>query len=366
MKILLTIATLGAGGAERVMTLLAEEFASRGHQVTLMTLDAPSNDFFTVGPGVQRVTVGLYGPSMSWIARLTGNLQRIRQIRSVVLSVRPDAVVSFITEMNVLTIIACARLRIPVLVSERTDPRVHRVGHTWTWLRQITYRHCAGLVVPTQAVASWVSPSAAGAPPVTVIPNPVLRPGTPGSRAVPGARPYLFAAGRLIHLKGFDLLIRALALLMRCGADFDLVIAGAGVEEAGLRRLASELGVSARLRLIGRVESLESWMAAAFAFVLSSRYEGFPNVLLEALASGTPVIATDCPSGPREILEGGNCGILVPCDDPEAIATAVTTLQANPGLQARLRTLGPRVIERFGVPAVAAQWESLMQRVILR
>jgi len=81
------------------------------------------------------------------------------------------------------------------------------------------------------------------------------------------------------------------------------------------------------VRFIGRVADLDGWMAAAFAFVLPSRYEGFPNVLLEALACGTATIATDCPSGPREILENGKYGMLVPCEDPAAIATAVVTLQ---------------------------------------
>jgi glycosyltransferase involved in cell wall biosynthesis len=98
--------------------------------------------------------------------------------------------------------------------------------------------------------------------------------------------------------------------------------------------------------------------------VLSSRYEGFPNVLLEALACGTVAIATDCPSGPREILDGGAHGILVPCDDPAAIAQAVTTLYADPSLRARFRRMGPAAVRPFGVDAVAARWENLMQRLV--
>lgn len=364
MKILLAIATLGAGGAERVITLLAEEFANRGHHVTLMTLDSPSNDFFTVGERVQRITVGWYGTSSSWLARLRANVARIWEIRSVVRRVRADVVVSFITEMNVLAITACAGLRTPVLVSERVDPRAHGIGRTWSWLRWITYRRAAGLVVQTNAVASWLTASRSGRPPVTVIPNPVLRPGAGQPPAAHRAHAYLFAAGRLIHQKGFDLLIRALALLVREGIDLYLVIAGEGVAQSELRELASELGISSRVSLVGRVENLEAWMAAAFAFVLPSRYEGFPNVLLEALASGAAVIATDCPSGPREILEDGKCGMLVACEDPAAIATAVRALQTDPRLYARLRSLAPTAVNRFELHTVAAQWESLMQQVV--
>jgi len=108
MKILLAIATLGPGGAERVMTVLADAFAARGHQVTLVTLDSKRTDFFGVSAGVERIALGRYGPSRSWIARLYANLVRILEIRNVVGRVRPDVVISFITEMNILTLIACA------------------------------------------------------------------------------------------------------------------------------------------------------------------------------------------------------------------------------------------------------------------
>jgi glycosyltransferase involved in cell wall biosynthesis len=365
MKILLAIATLGPGGAERVMTILADAFAARGHQVALMTLDSKGTDFFGVSAGVERIALGRYGPSRSWIARLYANLVRILEIRNVVGRVRPDVVISFITEMNILTLIACAGRRTPVLVSERTDPRVHRIGRSWNWLRRVTYRRAAGLVVQTNAVAEWFTAARAGLPPVTVIPNPVPHLSYAQPPLTHGARAYLFAAGRLFNSKGFAVLIRALALLRNQGVNFDLVVAGEGAEESTLRRLAGELGVSARVRFIGRVADLDGWMAAAFAFVLPSRYEGFPNVLLEALACGTATIATDCPSGPREILENGKYGMLVPCEDPAAIATAVVTLQTNPDIGARLRKIGPSVVERFGVQAVAARWESLMQRAVL-
>jgi len=364
MKILLAIATLGAGGAERVMTVLADAFAGHGHQVTLMTLDSKRNDFFAVSAAVERIALGQYGASRSWIVGLYANLRRILEIRRVLGRVRPHVVISFMTEMNILAIIACAGRRTPVLVSERTDPRVHRIGRAWNWLRRVTYRRAAGLVVQTNAVAEWLTAAHTGLPPVTVIPNPVLHLSSAQPPLKHGARAYLLAAGRLIHSKGFDVLIRALALLGRQGVEFDLVVAGEGAEESTLRRLAGELGVSARVRFIGRVADLDAWMATAFAFVLPSRYEGFPNVLLEALACGTATIATDCPSGPREILENGKYGLLVPCEDPAAIATAVVTLQTNPDIRARLRKIGPSVVERFGVQAVAARWESLMQRAV--
>lgn len=283
-------------------------------------------------------------------------------MRRAIGRVRPDVVVSFLTDVNILAILACAGRGTPVLVSDRIDPRYYRTTRPRQWLRAITYRHAAGLVVQTQAAAEWLMASRAPLPPVTVIPNPVLPPSLPATRAPGNGRPYLLAAGRLTWQKGFDVLIHAVAMLERAGVDLDLVIAGGGWgEEHELQELAVQLGVSARVRFVGRVSNLTDWFADAFAFVLSSRYEGFPNVLLEALACGTATIATDCP-GAREILEGGRLGMLVPCEDPQAIAAAVTSLQKDTALRARLREIGPSVLERFGLDAVAGAWERLLRQ----
>lgn len=366
MKILLSITSLGAGGAERVVTLLADSFASRGHQVALITIDSTTSDFFKVTDKVQRFALGLHRPSRTWLTRWYGNLKKIGAMRQVIERFRPDVIVSFLSEVNILTILACAGRRTPVLISERIDPRSHGMTRVREWLRWITYRHAAGVVVQTRAVAEWMSSAHAGLPPIAVIPNPVLPAASTATCAHPTGPPYLLAAGRLTWQKGFDVLIRALALLVSEGFDFNLVIAGEGWgEERALHELAAELGVTARVQFVGRVVDLTAWLADAFAFVLSSRYEGFPNVLLEALACGTATIATDCPSGPREILEGGGLGMLVPCEDPAAIAAAVASLQKDAGLRARLRERGPTVLERFGLDTITGAWERLMQRAVI-
>ena len=363
LRLLLAIATLGAGGAERVLTLLAEAFAAHGHRVTLLTLDAHASDLLAVAAGVQRLALDCHGPSRSWTGRVRANWTRVRAIRRAVRQERPDVIVSFITEMNVLTLLATVGRATPVLVSERVDPRQHHPGRIWNWLRWRSYRRAAGLVVQTEAVAAWLGTLALPLPAVTVIPNPVAPCARAAARA-PRARPYLLGAGRLTRQKGFDLLIRALALLARAAADVELVIAGEGPEEPALRRLAQELKVADRVTFTGRVAELGALMSECFAFVLPSRYEGFPNVLLEALACGAATIAADCPSGPREILAGGRHGVLVPCEDPEALAQAVLSLRSDAKRHAQLCQGGAAAVAPFAVQAVAAQWEGLMRRTL--
>lgn len=150
-------------------------------------------------------------------------------------------------------------------------------------------------------------------------------------------RPVVIAAGRLHHVKGFDDLLQAFARL-RHSVDARLLILGSGKERANLQRLVTQLQLQDHVQLPGRVASLAPWMARADVFVLSSRREGLPAVLIEALAIGLPIVATRCPSGPDEILEGGRWGALVPVGDIDALAAAMThALRSLPPDRAALR-----------------------------
>src|SRR5262249_8325308 len=212
----------------------------------------------------------------------------------------PDAVLSFMTSMNVLTLLACAGLRARVVVSERIDPQSHYESGVWRALRRLAYRRADALAVQTEGAARWFRTHLGERSPVTVLPNPVgAIADCRSSVSVP--RPFILAAGRLVDQKGFDVLIRAFALVVPECSDLRLVIAGDGPQARALRDLAAELRLDDRVIFSGTVSGLQGLMREADAFVLSSRYEGFPNVLLEALACRVPVVATDCPGGPREI-----------------------------------------------------------------
>jgi len=141
--------------------------------------------------------------------------------------------------------------------------------------------------------------------------------------------PSLSGAGRLTRQKDFATLIHAFALL-NARRPARLIILGEGRMRGELEALASELSIADRVALPGYVQNPHAWMAKAALFVLSSRWEGSPNVLTEALALGTPVVSADCPSGPREVLAGGRYGPLVPMGEPLALAEALATTLARP------------------------------------
>jgi len=174
----------------------------------------------------------------------------------------------------------------------------------------------------------------------------------------------VIGAGRLVHQKGFDALVRAFARVAPDQPDWDLVIVGEGPLRAALLSLARELGIGDRLSLPGVVPDLARRMASGGLFVLSSRYEGFPNVLLEAMSCGMAVVSTDCPSGPSEIVRDGHDGVLVPVDDVSAMARVMARLMADGPERSRLGGNALEVRERFSMASVMARWDHLVDTVV--
>ena len=172
--------------------------------------------------------------------------------------------------------------------------------------------------------------------------------------------PYLVAVGRLEPQKGFDLLLRAYAELRACGVSEPLVIVGEGKDGAMLRELARTLGVSEHVVFAGFQANPYPWLAGAEVFVSSSRFEGFCRVIAEALAVGTPVVSTDCPSGPAEVLENGEAGVLVPNEDVDALAEGIYQLLHDKALKDKLRAYGPLRAEAFAPAATVRAFEDVL------
>jgi GalNAc-alpha-(1->4)-GalNAc-alpha-(1->3)-diNAcBac-PP-undecaprenol alpha-1,4-N-acetyl-D-galactosaminyltransferase len=356
IRILLAISTLGAGGAERVITILSGELARRGHAVTLLTFDHADNSFFEVSPAVRRIALGLAEHSQSATMRIVGNVKRVLAFRRAVRAANPDVVVSFITETNVTALLACLGLGKPVVISERIDPREHPVGRIWSALRRTIYGRASLLVVQTVSVADWCREQW-GLRSVATIPNPVLVPtGTKSDESV-RTRPFLLSVGRLDRQKGFDVLLQAYALVAADVPDIDLRIAGDGPEADSLRRQAVDAGLTGRVTFLGRVRNIPDLMHQALAFVLPSRYEGFPNVLLEALASGAATVATDCRSGPRQILGHGKYGVLVPVEDHVALAAGLRRICTDADLRDSLRAQAAIAVRPYALETVVSSWE---------
>ena len=371
-RLALVISALDDGGAQRVLSLLANRWLERGIEVTVVTLSRPESDFFQLAPGVRRIALGLMGRSRNPLQGALKNQRRWRALRRALRDARPDMVIGFVAETNLLVLAAGLGLGVPVIVSERSDPRRQPLGAIRRGLRRLLYPRAAAVVLQTESVARWAREALPGAR-LAVIPNPATRPeedgagGGPRAKATtdpapPSGRHLIVGMGRLSREKGFDHLLRAFARCAEGFPDWSLVIAGDGGERPRLAELSARLGIAERVRLAGLVRHPGGLLRRADLFVLPSRHEGFPNALLEAMSCGLPVIAFDCPSGPAEIIRPGQDGVLVPPGDEEALAAAMRRLMADEAERRRLGGRAVEVLERFGLGAVMERWDALIGR----
>lgn len=340
---------LVGGGAERVAAVLASNLSNVGHHVTLLVdFDAPHNGDF-VDAGVERVT--LAGAHWRDVLRLAGFIRQ-RQ---------PELVLAIGAACNVKLVLAHILARLTARIRTRVVLSYHGPSDFGTgWLGWSGYPLAALLTryarrticVSDELVGHLVGRWKAARERVVRIYNPIAidRAKPAAGAAALAARPLVvLTLGRLCAQKDYATLIRAFAMLGR--ADVRLAICGEGLERPQLEELAEQLGVAGRIDWRGYLREPWSAYAAARCFVSSSQSEAFGNVVVEALASGLPVVATAC-GGPSEILDGGRYGMLVPIGDARALSLAIARTLNQPGdpapRLARARDFAaPRITERY-------------------
>jgi len=336
VRIVVLMHNFAGGGAERMFIRLANGFAGRGVAVTVVTVSAD---------GVLESEIAAEVRTIDLACRRT--VAAIRPLRETLRQLRPTALLSGLVHINTLAVLATRGLteRPRLVLSERNTPSRDMLhsGSPMVFAAHLlmpwSYRQADALIAVSAGVARDLARVAwLGRRRITVLPNPVVADDfdTRAAAALDIAwpeksnRPVLLSAGRLEPQKDFATLVRAVARLGR-ERPCELVILGEGVERPRLEALARELGIAERIHLPGFSKRAPAAMRRADLYVLSSRFEGSPNALVEAMATGTPVVATDCRSGPREILRGGALGPLVPVGDAAALAAAIArTLDAPP------------------------------------
>jgi glycosyltransferase involved in cell wall biosynthesis len=352
---------LRGGGAERAMLRLASGFHDAGRRVVLILVKAQGEylqDVPATIPIVDLASGSVFGaiPKLaSWIRRN-----------------KPGKILAALTHVNIAVIVASkfARFQGPVVVSERNQisekaAAAQRVRERITYaLTPFIYRRASAIVAVSRGVAQDVVKfTSLPDDRVHYVHNPVFN-ATIGEKAAqasphpwlddpPSDVPVIIAVGRLHHQKDFETLIRAFNHL-RTTRPARLIIFGDGAERPTLERLAEHSPFSSDIDLPGFCANPFAAMSRAHLLVLSSRWEGFPNVLVEAMSCGCAVVATKCPSGPDEILDGGRYGPLVPIGDEVAMADAMAVALNTPGL-------GHLAAERAKVFSVASASENYLK-----
>jgi len=333
-RIALFLPSLRGGGAERVMVNLARGFVERGLQLDLVLAKAEGPYLSQVPSEVRVVDLGA--------RRVLYSLPRLMRYLRLE---QPQAMLSALNHANIVAIWAkiLSKVKTRLVVSEHTilswstKNAPFMRAKLMPFLIKFFYPYADAVVAVSRGVAEDLIAST-GLPPeqVKVIYNPVITPElfTKADEPLdhpwfrPGKPPVILGAGRLTKEMDFPTLIRAFAMV-RKERPARLMILGEGEERPNLEALVRELGLEEDVALPGFVDNPYKYMKRAAMFVLSSRWEGLPTVLIEALALGTPVVSTDCPSGPREVLEGHE-ELLVPVGDTNALACTILRLLENP------------------------------------
>lgn len=359
LHIVLVSSSLSGGGAERTMLTMAAAWAGDGHTITVVTLredDAAAE--YTLPAGVVRQHLRLIR-ERNPIWRL-GQISRLLVLRRALLALRPSLVISFIDKLNVAVLLALIGTKIPVIATEHLAPWMNPLGPAWELLRRFAYRRAAAVVSPTPAITDWFTQRLAGH--FVTVPYPVsiaaFVPQMARSRNTT-----IIAVGRLARQKGFDLLIEAFAPLAPKWPEWTLEIVGAGPERHALEEQVERLGLRSRVRLAGHVTDVADRLVQAAVYVLSSRHEAYPMALCEAMAAGCCVVATDCPTGPREIFRatGEEVGVLVPPEDSQELAAALEKVIGDVALREKLAEAARRCAPRFGPEEVMTKWEALLK-----
>jgi glycosyltransferase involved in cell wall biosynthesis len=360
VRIVLVINYLGCGGAERVLSTLANAWAKRGHDVTLLTLaDLPP--FYFLDERVPLVRLGVAGDSETLVRALRENARRVDVLRKRLIATRPDVLISFMVHTNVLAILASIGTGVPTIVCEHTDPSQCKIGSVWCTLRLLTYPFAGAVTFLTENVFRrwrWLGNA-------SVMPNPVVigESSSVASQYWPNGNRRMLAVGRLAAVKGYDRLLSAFHRVAQRFPDWSLTILGEGPERLKLEKQVRELGLVGRVSMPGNAKNPFDWMEEADFLVMSSHHEGFPCVLGEAMACGLPTISFDCDSGPRDIIRHEVDGLLVPPGDVPALASAMERLMSDEGERAHLAERAPEIMDRYGLESILGRWDDLFGRV---
>lgn len=364
MRLVFAISSLGMGGAQRVAINLIREWQARGWKITLVVTfsGGGSSSYYDIPVGVEVVYLADLVKSR-WGGRIAGQLRRVFALRRLIKVRQADRVLAFVTDANLFAIAASFGLGIKVIVSERNYPPAEGGSRLYGKARLLLYPYADRVVIQTYRGLEWVAraiPTARGmaiANPV-VLPLPTSLPTLDPTVLLDAETRLILAAGRLVPEKGFDVLIDAFACCCDRQSRWQLAIVGEGPERAALEHRIAAADLIGRVHLFGPAGNIADWYQRAEIFALTSRYEGFPNTLLEAMAHGCAVVSFDCDTGPADMIVNNENGLLLGrLPDTETLAQALNTLMTDDQRRQSLANAARGVSQRFSMAAILTQWD---------
>ena len=354
MRFLFIASGLRFGGAERVMSILANEWNRHGEEVRFFLTGTPAESCYPLDAGIEIISDFEAAQKVRFEQFI-----HIREIRKECTGWKPDAVISFYNDICALTAIAIRGLHIPLIYSERNDP--NRVNQRWIdkFYRKIVERKADRFVFQTEG-ARRCYPDKVQRRSIVLL-NPMDTEPFPIHNYEEEEKT-IVSVGRLEPQKNQSLLIDAFSLIQDQLPDYRLVIYGEGHLREQLEEQIRKKNLQNCVFLPGVKKEIQDYIKKASLFVLSSNYEGIPNALIEAMAIGLPCISTDCsPGGARELIQHEKNGLLVPCGDADKLVTAMEEMILNRKLAIECVKNALEIRKRVESSAIAKEWLSYLK-----
>lgn len=361
-KITFIVHSLTLGGAQRVLTTLANNL-TKNYEVSIITF-IRSDSFYALDKEVNLIPCfNNINPSSNPIEAIKSNYALLKKINIIVKENKTDLIISFMTTANILGIIIGRFNKIPIIISERTNPYHQKIPKFWSILRSFCYRYSDMLIVQTETIKKFFKDKVDESK-LLILPNPISNELTKNRNlnSLTNKGNIILTVGRLTPLKSHAMLIRAFALTEY--EKWELWIAGDGPEYQNLESLISELNLDNHVKLLGLVKDVHTLYNTAKVFAFSSTYEGFPNVLIEAMHFGLACVSTDCPTGPSELINSGENGYLVPVNDIDEMRDKLTSLMNNQTIIKQFGKKSMITVQKYEEENVISQWKSVINPLL--
>jgi len=357
-KIAFYIHDLNYGGAERVVTNLANSLCEV-YEVFIIT-DFEDYSVYPLNEKIKRIGLKKsYEGSKSIIGSIYQNIIRINSLTKICKKSQIGLLIGFTTNCAVLAILASKILGLKSIISERNNPIVGPPDGFWTTLRNLTYPFASLLIVQSNGSKKYFS-KLLGEDKIVVITNPISDL-LDNSKSIKRQKKIL-NVGRLDQNKAQDILIRAFANIDL--PDWELVLVGDGIKKNNYEKLAKTLGVDNRVSFVGRITDVQHFYQTASIFAFTSRSEGMPNALMEALYFGLPSISTDCDFGPSDLITNGANGFLIEVDNQTQLEKQIMILAKNPDLRKKISQAAKESSYKFKAAAITKIWKEYIDLLL--
>ena len=351
------IGKLNAGGAQRVLSILANYWALQGKKVCVITYNDTEEDFFVLDTKVRRIIIPSLKSSKTVIDKIFQNIRCIIAIRMALKKVGAKVSIGFIAITNIRLILASFGLGLKVIISERNDPARQSLGFMWDLLRKFFYKFADVVTANSNGALKSLS-SYVPDEKLFLVPNPLQLNVLNDNRN--DSNHEILTVGRLVPQKAHDILLEAFAKVASRNTDWRLIIIGDGKLSDELQCQAERLGIAECVTWLANVRDPFKYYKRADIFVLVSRYEGIPNALLEAMSCGLPVIVSDSSPGPLEYVKHETTGLVVPVNNATALEDSINRLIHDPKLRIRIGKAARARVDECNLPIVVKVWEKAL------